>query len=154
METQLLVRGLTAIAIVDPELVVVKPGHALVDYPPTVPLGEMTEGFVQVLLEEGVEAAAAYQPRTIYPQEISMWRFRTRFTFEERVGFEGAVGTDPVVATLMKDLEAVKDKMVDLALPETQLGLHLLVSKGLITQARADYVLHYGDGTPPDPEAV
>jgi hypothetical protein len=152
MEKQLLVRGLIALAIVDPTVVALQAGQTLVDYPPTIPLEDMSEGFIRVLLDEGVAAAEAYHALPKYPRELSLWHFRNRFTFPQRVALEASRSTDPEVGALMEDLGSAKDKMVDLALPATRGGVYLLVSKGLISTTRAEHVLHHGDGELPDPE--
>lgn len=150
---KLLVRGLTAIAIVeDGTSVLLKDGEELIAFPEGVPLEEMDEGFVTALRLEGIDGALRYLNTPKWRPEISMWRFRKRFTFEQRVAIEAARSQNPVIETLMRDLESVKGQMVDLSLEDTQMGVGLLVQEGLITQSRADYVLFYGDGEMPVPD--
>lgn len=149
---KLLIRGVTPIAIVDSTDVALSEGQSLISYPPEVTLDQMSEGFVQALLNDGFDAARIYLTVPQYRHEISLWRFRKRFTFEQRVSIETARHTDPVIETLMKDLESVKENTIDLSLVDTVQGVGVLVMKGLITQSRADYVLFYGDGPMPVPD--
>lgn len=151
---KLFIRGLKAVAIIEDENspILVKEGEYLVDFPEEIALEDMTEEFIGILLSDGVEAARASVAPNPYPKEISLWRFRNRFTFEQRVEIESSRSTDPVIETLMKDLESVRDSMVSLDIPETIQGIGILVSKKIITESRAAYVLHYGVGEPPAPD--
>ena len=65
--------------------------------------------------------------------------FRKRFTFAERTAIETAAVTDPEVRTVQKDFEAAQE--IDLTYPDTIQGVGLLVTKGLLTQDRANAVL-------------
>ena len=149
---KLLVRGLTPIAIIENAgTIVLGPNELLLDFPEEVTLDEMSEEFVSVLKSSGIEGARSYLNTKLYPTTISMWAFRKRFTFDQRVAIETARGENPIVETLMRDLESVKNNMVDLTLEDTINGMGVLVAYGFITQSRADYVLYHGAGDPPEP---
>lgn len=150
---KLVVRSLKAVAIVeDGGTILLKDGEELLNFPEEVSLDDMDEGFVTALRLSGVEAARQYLVKPKWRPEISMWLFRKRFTFGQRVAIETARAQNPVIETLMRDLESVKGQMVDLSLEDTQIGVGLLVQEGLITQSRAGYVLFYGDGEMPVPD--
>lgn len=69
---------------------------------------------------------------------ITRLAFRNRFTFAERVAIETATDSDMEVRVLMKDIESASFvTLTDQAVID---GLALLVSKGLIAQARADEI--------------
>lgn len=147
---KLLVRNNVAVGTV-PEDYQDPRGGVLVDYPEDMTLDELTPDRVAILVEHGVEGLMDYLTAPKYPQKISLYTFRRRFTLEQRVAIEDARKTDPLVDALMKDLESIKYRMVDLGLQETIDGVGVMVSKGFIIQERADFILHYGDEEPVDP---
>ena len=70
---------------------------------------------------------------------ITRLAFRNRFTFSEKLAIETAAESDAAVRVLLKDQEAAT--FIDLARLDTQQGVQLLVSKGLITAQRAAEIL-------------
>lgn len=74
------------------------------------------------------------------PQRISKLSFRKRFTFEEKVSIEQAAETDAVVRVLLKDQDSAE--FIDLTRQDTKDGVHLLVSKSLLTAERAAEILN------------
>lgn len=69
---------------------------------------------------------------------VTRLAFRNRLTFSERVAIETAAETDVAVRVLMQDIDSAA--FVTLTDPAVIDGLGLLVSKQLLTQARADEV--------------
>ena len=65
--------------------------------------------------------------------------FRNRFTFEELIAIETAAEANPGIRVL-KDSQAVAE-YIDLADPNTQLGIMYLVSQSLITWERGTEIL-------------
>ncbi len=112
---------------------------------PGYPVAIMGEGAAQRMLPFPVSWAAVTAWAATAPAEavavtvMTHLAFRKRFTFEERTAIETAAITDPEVRTVQKDFEAAQE--IDLTYPDTIQGVGLLVSKGLLTQARANAVL-------------
>lgn len=68
---------------------------------------------------------------------ITKYQFRQKFTFEERKKLD--TSTDEDIQVLKNDLSSCE--FVDLLDPNIQLGLSLLVYKGLITEERRKQIL-------------
>ncbi len=71
--------------------------------------------------------------------KLTRLAFRNRFTFAEKVAIETAAEGDATVRVLLKDQESATH--IDLARPDTQQGVQLLVSKNLITSTRGAEIL-------------
>lgn len=65
--------------------------------------------------------------------------FMERFTDQEQLDLSGAALTDPQVKLFYDKMLAAKD--IDLNDQRTQMGMALLVSKNLLSQARANQIL-------------
>lgn len=87
------------------------------------------------------------------PREITLLAFYTRVGMDVLPGVELASIDEPTapqasrlqaasLRALMRMLDAVKDKMVNLDDPRTQLGVMTMAHAGLLTQAHAESVLH------------
>jgi hypothetical protein len=77
----------------------------------------------------------------IVPAETRMTRleFQLRFTFDELVAIETVAETNAGVRVLQKQQQVAE--YIDLADPNTQLGVMYLVSQGLLTNARGLEIL-------------
>jgi len=130
------------------------PGNVVTDHAAAVALMPAFQGYPAVVYEAGdgqrhclfnppdVAAVTAWREEIDNPPvatTMTHLSFRKRFTFEERVAIEAAAVTDPAVRTVQKDFEAAQE--IDLAYPDLITGIALLVSKGLLTQDRADAIL-------------
>lgn len=71
--------------------------------------------------------------------KITRLAFRNRFTFTEKVAIAEAGKTDVMVEVLLKDQDAAT--YIELSRSDTQQGVQLLASKGLITAERAAEIL-------------
>lgn len=89
--------------------------------------------------EAGGEGESYWAVSSPENNRITRLAFRNRFTFAEKVAIETAAENDAAVRVLLKDQEAAT--FIDLARQDTQQGVHLLVSKSLITAARAAEIL-------------
>lgn len=65
--------------------------------------------------------------------------FLQRFTLDERMAFHAATGTDPIAADFLMMVNAAS--FIDLERDDTESGVGYLVSKGIITTARAKAIL-------------
>lgn len=70
---------------------------------------------------------------------LSKLEFQKRFTFAELVAIETAAETDPAIRVLQKQQQMAE--YIDVTDPTTRDGVLFLVSKGLLTQERADTIL-------------
>lgn len=66
-------------------------------------------------------------------------QFQLRFTFEELVAIEAAAETSAAIRVLQRQQQVAE--YIDLADPNTQLGIMYLVSAGLLTQERGTEIL-------------
>lgn len=71
--------------------------------------------------------------------KLTRLAFRNRFTFAEKVAIETAAETDAALRVLLKDQSEAT--YIDLTRADTQQGVQLLVSKGLLTAERASEIL-------------
>ncbi|WP_313036466.1 hypothetical protein [Stenotrophomonas acidaminiphila] len=114
---------------------------------------EAAEGWQYV---DGVLVAPPVEPAPeppAQPREITLLAFYTRVGIDALTGVERASIDDPTapqesrlqaasLRALMRMLDAVKDKMVNLDDPRTQLGVMTMAQAGLLTQAHAESVLN------------
>lgn len=94
---------------------------------------------IQIEAKALSERIAAIESRNTGPMIVSKWKFRSKFTVEERVAIETAASTDSLLRVLRDDLLSLD--YVDLAAPDTIASVNLLVSKSLLTQDRATTIL-------------
>ena len=79
------------------------------------------------------------EPAPAPETRMSRLDFQLRFTFDELVAIETAAATTPAVRVLQKQQEVAE--FIDLADPNTQLGVMYLVSVGLLTHERGTEIL-------------
>jgi len=75
----------------------------------------------------------------IAESKLSVLQFQLRFTFDELVAIEIAAETNPAVRVLQRQQQVAE--YIDIADPNTQLGIMYLVSVGLLTHARGLEIL-------------
>jgi hypothetical protein len=71
--------------------------------------------------------------------ELSQLQYQSLFTFEELVAIETAAETDPAIRVLQRMQQAAS--YISLKDARTVQGMQLLLSKGLLTQARYDEIM-------------
>lgn len=91
------------------------------------------------LYKDGVFSPPPPLPPVILPNIITKVAFRFRFTDAEYVGILSAAKTDVEVAAWVETFNMVSS--IDLDNQRTKDGMANLVSKNLLTQARADEIL-------------
>ena len=86
------------------------------------------------------EAAAVSAAATVGPLPLSPAQFMARFTQAERIAIRDARKTDPILDDFF-DLAQSATFGLDITSADVQQGVQYLVSKGLITSARATEIL-------------
>lgn len=80
------------------------------------------------------------EPEPVAKQtKFTKLEFQLRFTFDELVAIETAAETDAGVRVLQRQQQAAE--FINILDPNTQLGILYLVSKGLLTDVRANEIL-------------
>lgn len=115
----------------------------------TVVADPLPEGLAAVELDEAPDLAAhewspellGFVPRTPDPlgRTLTSDEFRQRYTFQERVAAKELAATDVRVAVLEEDVRSAP--VIRLGHPRTVAGVQLLVSVGVLTEARAAEIL-------------
>lgn len=79
------------------------------------------------------------EPESIQDKRITRLAFSNRLTFSEEVAIETAAETDPEIRVVLRKL--TNANYIDLALPQTEALMSVLIAKNLVTEARKTSVL-------------